>query len=256
MQNEPLFSPPRRRFLKEASAGVLILKPETVFGSQANSAVEVGLVGCGGRGNWITPFFVEYTGARVVAVADVVQSHLDKTRDKFKVDPGRAYYGPEASRQLAESKLDAVIIETPPYFHPDHAAEAVAAGKHVYVAKPVAVDVPGCRSILASGRKAQEKKLNFLVDFQSRSQPVFQEAAQRVHRGDIGKPAMAQVFYYAGRPSKDRYQPGMEPGQQRLAKAGAPTGRERPMMPAMPGIISWSPSGIPTTSTRRSAPTS
>ena len=61
----------RRRFL-ETAGGVLLLRPQTVFGSQANSTVEVGLVGCGGRGNWIAPFFPEHAGARVVAVADVL----------------------------------------------------------------------------------------------------------------------------------------------------------------------------------------
>lgn len=216
MQNEPLPNPPRRRFLKQASAGVLILKPETVFGSQANSTVEVGLVGCGGRGNWIAPFFVEYAGARVVALADVIKSHLDQTQEKFKVDSSRAYYGPDAYKQLAHSRLDAVILETPPYFRPEHAAEAVAAGKHVYLAKPVAVDVPGCKAILSSAAAAQQQKLNFLVDFQSRAQPAFQEAAARVHRGDIGKPVMAQIYYYAGRPAKDRGTPGMDPGQRRV----------------------------------------
>jgi myo-inositol 2-dehydrogenase/D-chiro-inositol 1-dehydrogenase len=201
----------RRQFLKTAASGVLILKPETVFGAQANSAVEVGLIGCGGRGNWIGPFFPEYAGARIVALADVVRDHLESTRAKMKVGSSRAYYGPEAYKELAHSKLDAVIIETPPYFHPEHAAAAVDAGKHVFLAKPVAVDVPGCRSILESGRKARGKR-SFLVDFQTRAQPVFQEAARRVHRGDLGKPVMGQVFYYAGRPSKDKSQPGMDPG--------------------------------------------
>ncbi len=193
---------------------MLVLKPETVFGSQANSAVEIGVVGCGGRGNWIAPFFVEYAGARVVALADVIKDHLEPTRAKFNVEASRGYYGPEAFRELANSKLDAVVIETPPYFHPEHARAAVDAGKHVYLAKPVAVDVPGCKSILASAKKAQGK-LSFLVDFQTRAQPVFQEAAQRVHRGDIGKPVLAQVFYYAGRPSPDKSKPGMDPGQAR-----------------------------------------
>jgi myo-inositol 2-dehydrogenase / D-chiro-inositol 1-dehydrogenase len=205
----------RRAFL-QAAGGVLILKPQTVFGSQANSMVEVGIVGCGGRGNWVGKFFPEFTGARVVALADVVQTHLDKTRDTFKVDSARSYYGPEAYQELAHSKVDAVIIETPPYFHPLHAAAAVEAGKHVYLAKPVAVDVPGCRSIADSGKKAASKNLSFLVDFQSRSQPVFQELVARIHRGDIGKPALAQVFYFAGRPSKDKGTPGMDPGQRRI----------------------------------------
>jgi myo-inositol 2-dehydrogenase / D-chiro-inositol 1-dehydrogenase len=205
----------RRGFVKAAAGGLLLLKSETVFGSQANSAVEVGIVGAGGRGNWIGEFFPEFAGARVVALADVIREHLDSTARKFKVDASRLYYGPDAFRELAASKLDAVVIETPPYYHPEHATAAVAAGKHVYVAKQVAVDVPGCRSILESARKASARNLSFLVDFQSRSQPVFQEAAARVHRGDIGKPALAQVFYYAGRPSPDKSQPGMDPGEGR-----------------------------------------
>ncbi|MCW5980712.1 MAG: Gfo/Idh/MocA family oxidoreductase [Bryobacteraceae bacterium] len=206
--------PARRRFLQSAG-GLMVLRPETVFGSQANSAVEVGLVGCGGRGNWIGPFFPEFTGARIVALADVIQSHLDSTREKFKVEASKAFYGPEAYKELANSKLDAVVIETPPYFHPDQARAAVDAGKHVFLAKPVAVDVPGCKSILESGKRAKGK-LSFLVDFQTRAQPVYQEAAARVHRGDIGKPVFAQVYYHANRPSKDRTQPGMDPGQARV----------------------------------------
>lgn len=216
MTTDTLEDKARRAFLKTGAAGMLILKPETVFGSQANSTVEVGIVGCGGRGNWIGPFFPEFTGARIVALADVIQEHLDNTREKFKVEAQRAYYGPEAYKELANSKLDAVIIETPPYYHPDHARAAVDAGKHVYLAKPVAVDVPGCKSILASGKKAQDKKLSYWVDFQTRAMPVYQEAAERVHRGDIGKPAFAQIYYYAGRPSPDKSKPGMEPGQARV----------------------------------------
>lgn len=193
----------------------MVLKPETVFGTQANSAVEVGIIGCGNRGNWIGPFFPEYTGARIVALADVVRANLDSTRETFKVDPSRSYYGPDAGKELAQSNLDAVVIESPPYFHPEHAAAAVAAGKHVFLAKPVAVDVPGCKSILESGKKARGK-VSFLVDFQTRARPVYQEAARRVHRGDIGKPVLTQVYYHAGRPGKNKAKPGMEPGQVKV----------------------------------------
>ena len=208
---------PRRGFLKAtaASSGLLLLRPETVFGSQANSTVELGLIGCGNRGNWIGPFFPEYTGAKIVALADVIKQNLDSTAEKFKVGADRAFYGPDAYKEVIGAKVDAVIIETPPYFHPDQARAAVDAGKHVYLAKPVAVDVPGCKSILESGRKAAGK-VSFLVDFQSRSQPVFQEVAARIHRGDIGKPALTQTLYYASRPAADKSKPGMDPGQGRI----------------------------------------
>jgi predicted dehydrogenase len=209
-------APQRRDFIKTAAAGLLIVKPETAFGSQANSTVEVGLIGCGSRGNWIAPFFVEYAGARVVALAEVIKTNLDTTREKLKVDASRAYYGPDAGKQLAESKLDAVVIESPTYFHPEQGKAAVDAGKHVYMAKPVAVDVPGCKQVIASGKQAQSKKLSFWVDFQTRAREAYKEVATRVHRGDIGKPAFAQVFYYAGRVRKDLGTPGMDPGLRRV----------------------------------------
>lgn len=205
----------RRRFL-QAAGGTLLLKPQVAFSYQANSTVEVGLIGCGGRGNWIAPFFPQHAGARVVALADVIQKNLEETRQKLDVPAARAYWGPDAYRELAESKLDAVIIETPPYYHPLHAAAAVAAGKHVYCAKPVAVDVPDARSFLRAGQQAQSKGLSFWTDFQTRARPAFQEAVERIRRGDIGKVAMAQVFYYANRPWIDRSVPGMDPGHKRM----------------------------------------
>lgn len=216
MPNAPKDPTQRRNFVKAAAAGILILGPETVFGSQANSTVEFGLVGCGGRGNWISPFFSEYAGARLVAVADVMKAHLDSTRNKFGVAADRSYYGPDAHQELAHSKLDAVVIETPPYYHAAHAASAVNAGRHVFCAKPVAVDVPGSKDFLRAGEQARSKNLSFWVDFQTRARPVFQEAAARIQRGEIGKVAMAQVVYYAGRPWKDRSTPGMDPGQKRM----------------------------------------
>lgn len=207
----------RRDFLRAAGAGgLLLVKPETAFGSQANSTVEIGIVGCGGRGNWIGPFFPEFTGARIVALADVIKANLDKTREKFNVGDSRAYHGPEAFRELANSRLDAVIIETPTYFHPEQAWAAVNAGKHVFMAKPAAVDVWGCNDVLKSAAAARAKNLSYLVDFQTRAQPVYQETAQRIHRGDLGAPVFAQVYYYAGRPSKDKGTPGMDPGQRRI----------------------------------------
>jgi predicted dehydrogenase len=207
----------RRDLFKAAAGGILLLKPPTVFGSQANSTVELGLIGCGGRGNWLAPFFPEFAGARIVALADVVKAKLESTGEKLKVDAARYYHGPNAYRELAHSKLDGVIIETPPYFHPQHAAAAVEAGKHVYCAKPVAVDVPSAKDFLAAGQKAKQKNLSYWVDFQSRARPVFQDVASRIQRGDIGKVALAQVYYYANRPWKDKSTAEMDAGQKRMA---------------------------------------
>ncbi|MGB9611711.1 MAG: Gfo/Idh/MocA family oxidoreductase, partial [Bryobacteraceae bacterium] len=115
----------RRDFLRAAPAGLLLVSSRTAFTYQANSTVEVGLIGCGGRGNWIAPFFPEFTGARIVALADVQRANLESTAEKLKIEPGRAYLGPDAYLRLAESKLDAVVIETPTLYHPEQGLAAV-----------------------------------------------------------------------------------------------------------------------------------
>ena len=194
----------------------LFVPPAVAFGYQANSTVEFGLIGCGNRGSWIAPMFIEHAGARLVAAADVVRANLDGIRAKYNLAGGRAYYGPDAYRELAESKVDAVVIETPPYYHPVHARTAVAAGKHVYLAKPVGVDVPGCRDVADAGRAAERRNLSFWIDFQMRAQESFQEAAARVHRGDIGKPVFGQSYFHGARSGLTRKYEGLDPELVRL----------------------------------------
>ena len=173
----------RRSFLQTAAGtgGILLLKPQTAFGYQANSALEIGIIGCGGRGNWIGGHFKEHTGTRIVALADAFADRLETTAGKFHVESARQFAGLDGYQRLVEPKIDAVAIESPPYFHPEHASAAVAAGKHVYLAKPVAVDVPGCETIQNLGEKVNGR-LSFLVDFQTRARPVFQEAQQRIQQ--------------------------------------------------------------------------
>jgi len=206
----------RREFLAASatSVGLLLVSPGTAFGTQANSAVEIGLIGAGGRGNWIGNFFVERAGARIAALADAFIDRLETAGAKFGVPANRRYRGLESYKELLASKLDAVVLETPPYFRPEQVAAAVAAGKHVFMAKPVAVDVPGCRSILESGERAKGK-VSFLVDFQTRAQPAFQEAARRVHAGEIGAPVLGHVYYH-GSGGDPKPRPGWSREEARL----------------------------------------
>jgi predicted dehydrogenase len=99
---------------------------------------------------------------------------------------------------LDDGKLDVVVIESPPYFHPEQARAAVDAGKHVYLAKPIAVDVPGCHSIEQSGMKAKENKQVFLIDFQTRNNESYRKAVQLVHEGRIGRLVSGQATYPCG----------------------------------------------------------
>ncbi len=175
-----------------------MLKPALIGGAEANSKIDIGLIGCGGRGRWIADLFSKNGNYNIAAVADYFQDRVDQAGQQFNVPASNRYTGLYGYRKLLEQKLDAVMIESPPYFHPEQAAAAVDAGKHVYLAKPVAVDVPGCQSIEASGKKATEKKLCFLVDFQTRANKLYQDAAQRVHQGDLGKIITVEATYQCG----------------------------------------------------------
>ena len=191
----------RRRFLAGAGATVVaatVLEPQLLRGAEANSKINIGLIGCGGRGKWIADLFVKNGGYNFVAVADYFQDYADQAGEKLNVPPAMRFTGLSGYQRLLEQKLDAVVIETPPYFHPEQAAAAVDAGKHVYVAKPIAVDVPGCLSIGESGRRATDKKLCFLVDFQTRANRFYQEAVKSVHEGEIGKIVSAEANYQCG----------------------------------------------------------
>lgn len=188
----------RRHFLAGASTAAVsfaILKPQHLGAAEANSKINIGLIGCGGRGTWIAGEFAKHGGYQIVAVADYFQDKADNAGQKLGVPEARRFAGLNGYHKLLDEKLDAVMIESPPYFHPEHAAAAVAAGKHVYLAKPVAVDVPGCQTIAESGRKASDKKLAFLVDFQTRATPAFQEVVKRVHAGAIGAIKTAEAAY-------------------------------------------------------------
>src|SRR5713226_6243214 len=200
----------RRRFLGTAAmtAGMMFLKPELVRGTAANSAVRVGLLGCGGRGTEDATNLIDTGGARVVALGDLFQDQLDKARETFNkmqqakgysaLDESQLFVGPNAFEQIAASKeVDAIVIATPPFYHPQHLQAAVAAGKHVYLEKPVAVDVPGALKVIEIGKRA-EGKLSLDVGFQIRDCPPFVELVRRIHNGALGKIFCGEAHYFAG----------------------------------------------------------
>lgn len=195
----------RRSFLAGAGAAAMaftIVKPEIAKGYAANSKINLGVIGCGGRGKWITDFFKEHGGYNIVAAADYFQDKVDEFGDKFNVPANRRFTTLSCCKKMLESKVDAIAIISPPYFHPEQAQQAVEAGVHVYLAKPVAVDVPGCKAIEATAAQATKKNLCFLVDFQTRVNPFFLEAVKRVHNGAIGDIVFGESSYHCNRLSK------------------------------------------------------
>jgi predicted dehydrogenase len=190
----------RREFLTTAAAigAPLLASPRAARGSPPRSRLTLGAIGCGGRGTWLADLFLKHGGYEITAAADYFPDRLDEFGGKFKIAPERRHAGLRGYRRLLESDVDAVVIESPPYFHPRQAKDAVEAGKHVYLAKPVAVDVPGCRTVEESGRKATEKGRCFLVDFQTRTDPFYREAVKRAQYGDLGRIVCGEATYSCG----------------------------------------------------------
>ena len=142
--------------------------------------IKLGVIGLGGRGQWITKFFQRHGGYEIHGVADYFPEVAEGAGKALGVDASRRFSGLSGYKKLYGSGIEAVAIEDVPYFYAEQAAAAVEAGLHVYMAKPVAVDVPSCLAIGATGKLATQKKLSFLVDYQLPTDPAVIELAQRV----------------------------------------------------------------------------
>ena len=220
-------APDRRRFLgtTAAVAAALFIRPELVRGTRANSAIRVGLLGCGGRGTEDAENLLDTGGARVVALADLFQDQLDAARAHFDqvqqakgyaaLDAKQLFVGPHAFKQIAASQeVDALVVATPPYFHPQHLETAVAGGKHVYLEKPVAIDVPGAKRVIEIGKRAQGK-LSLDVGFQIRDCPPFVELVNRIHAGALGDIICGEAYYLTGYIDRPPW-PNASPAERRL----------------------------------------
>jgi myo-inositol 2-dehydrogenase / D-chiro-inositol 1-dehydrogenase len=218
----------RREFLETTSgavSGFLLLKPSTAFGYQANSAVRHGLLGCGNRGSTVAESFARNTTARIVALADIFPDNLAAGEERFNkinaslgqpsIDAKLLFHGPHAFDELAHSNdVDLIQISTPPYFHVQHLAAAVAAGKHVYCEKPVGVDIAQAKHALAIAKTVKPNQ-SVDVGFQCRNAPPIAALAERIKSGALGKIATLSGNYNAPA-STEKKREGEGPDEYRL----------------------------------------
>jgi predicted dehydrogenase len=177
-----------------------------------SDTIRVGLIGCGsprgGRGRGAAEQCVN-AGANIklVAMADLFKDHLEFTRnhlqklgpDKIEVPEERCFVGFDAYEKLLACKdIDLVLLATPPGFRPLHLAAAVAAGKHLFVEKPVAVDGPGVRSVLKSCEEAKRKGLAVVSGLCWRYDTGMRETFKRLHDRQVGEIVTLQCTYNTG----------------------------------------------------------
>src|SRR5258705_8229416 len=205
--NKKEATPERRTFLKTAGAAVAAGFPGIISGQTVTNAIKVGMVGCGGRGSGAASQALAADDyAELTAAGDIDQGQIDqclsslkrisKTAGRVKVDADAQYVGLDAFQKVIDSKVDVVILATPPGFRPQHLAAAIGAGKHVFCEKPAGTDAPGVRSVLASTALAEQKNLSLMSGFCWRYNNMIQDTVQQVESGAIGRVLAYYATYY------------------------------------------------------------
>ncbi|MGA9652015.1 Gfo/Idh/MocA family protein [Pedobacter sp.] len=210
MKKSILTQQQRREFLKTSAllAGGTMLSTIPLVGAYASGSdtIKIALIGCGDRGTGAAfqALSTKYN-IKLVAMADAFQDRIDKSYEalsskfsaKMDVPKERQFVGFDAYKQ-AIPLADVVLLVTPPGFRPIHFEEAVKQNKQIFMEKPVAVDAPGIRKVLAAAEEAKKKKLNVVVGLQRRYQTNYREAMKRINDGAIGDIMSGQVYWNSG----------------------------------------------------------
>ena len=189
--------PTRRAFAGSAAAatGILFVKPTQISGSQANSAVTIGLVGCGNRGMYVSGLFAQNELARVAGYTDIYE-------DKFAAAAAK-YTGAKRFTDIdavLASNLDAVLIATPAFLHPEHFEKAVKSRKHIFLEKPAGVNAEGCLRVLRAAKSADPAK-RISMDFQQRYGKDYIKAYEIVKSGELGQIKQIRAAWMGGGPA-------------------------------------------------------
>lgn len=204
----------RRDFLKStaAVAGAAVISPlalaPTVHAA-GSDVLKIGLVGCGGRGTGAASQALHADkNVKLTALGDAFADRLESSlaslerdaeiKPKIEVRPPNKFVGFDAYRQVIDSGVDVVLLASPPHFRPAHIKYAVEKGKHIFAEKPVAVDAPGVRSVLASCEEAKKKNLAVVSGLCWRYDPAKRETIKRIHDGAIGDIIALHCSYNTG----------------------------------------------------------
>ncbi len=212
--SSPVFprSLPRRRFLEGSTAATVSAAVASAFPSGVHAQgknvdeLRIALIGCGGRGTGAAAQALTADDrTKLWVMADVDPDSLERSRQtleknapdskQVEVAPDRQFLGLDAYRQvMARDDIDVVILTTPPGFRPFHFEAAVKAGKHVFMEKPVAVDAPGVRRVLAAAAEAKAKNLKVGVGLNRRHSPIHQACIAHLHEDVIGELPLIQLY--------------------------------------------------------------
>src|SRR5215468_7778161 len=208
----------RRDFLKTSStvtaatalAGPFVLTSRSATLSPGE-AIQIALVGCGGRGTGAAgqALGVKHGGARLVAMADVFEDRLNSSYEllqkqgkesQLDVPNERKFIGFDAYKKAMDCLKpgDVAIFATPPGFRWVHFAYAIEKGLNVFMEKPVTVDGPSTRRMLKLGEESVKKNLKVGVGLMVRHCKARKELHQRIEGGEIGDLMLLRAYRMAG----------------------------------------------------------
>lgn len=203
--SQPQPFPSRRVFLQGSGAALASgALAREAGGARADDLLRVALVGCGGRGTGAAIQALSTAGpVHLVAMADAFRDRLDaslaeivaQVPERVDVPESRRFVGFEAFRAAIDLDVDVVLLTTPPGFRPEHFEYAVARGRHVFMEKPVAVDAPGVRTVLAAAAEARRKELRVGVGLQRHHDPAYVETVARLRAGAIGRILLYRCYW-------------------------------------------------------------
>jgi predicted dehydrogenase len=195
----------RRQFLHRtslvtASAAAAVNFPAIMHG-QTKPPFNAVILGIGGRGGGAGANFLEAAKAagveaKIVATADIFPEQARRGRTEFGVPEDRCFSGFDAYQKALEVPgANYAILAAPPGFRPAHFKACIAAGKHVFMEKPVAVDGPGCRIMYAAYDEAKRKNLKVAAGTQRRHQAGYIETIKRIQEGAIGDLCYLRAYW-------------------------------------------------------------
>lgn len=210
----------RRTFVKQAAIGTAaigltpIVFPSLAFAQAAagKQKLKVGVVGLGGRGSGAIRDILQADPDTILwAAGDIFDSKMTQIpaieksfSGRVDTDGGkREFVGFDSFQKVIDSGADIILLTTTPAFRPQHFAAAVAAGKHVFIEKPFALDIPGLKSVVDSAKKAQANGQSVLTGLVWRYSTHLMEMHQRIQDGAIGDVLSTSSMYCSGgRPNK------------------------------------------------------
>ncbi len=191
-----------------AAATVATVAAATHAHASSDDTIKIALIGCGGRGSGAANQALSTDGkVRLVAMCDAFPDRIDSSlgnlknehKEKVEVNDDKKFTGFDGYKQ-AIAQADVVILATPPGFRPIHFEEAVRQGKHIFMEKPVAVDAPGVRRVLAAAEEAKKKNLKIGVGLQRHHQIGYIETMKRLHDGAIGDIVAMRCYWNGATP--------------------------------------------------------